>query len=77
LLKEVVGRKLPEWAAQFDIGSWAQFLLKYAVSHPAVTCAIPGTTRIEHLVDDLAAGHGRLPDAAARRKMEEFWAEKA
>jgi aryl-alcohol dehydrogenase-like predicted oxidoreductase len=77
LLKDVVGRKLPDWAAEYDIASWAQFLLKYAVSHPAVTCAIPGTTKMEHLVDDLGAGHGRLPDVAARKKMEEIWAAKA
>jgi aryl-alcohol dehydrogenase-like predicted oxidoreductase len=74
LLKKVVGRPLPPWAADFDIASWGQFLLKYAVSHPTVTCAIPGTTKIEHLEDNQAAGHGRLPDAATRKKMEQFWA---
>jgi aryl-alcohol dehydrogenase-like predicted oxidoreductase len=77
LLKQVAGLKLPEWAAEYDIGSWAQFLLKYVVSHPDITCAIPGTTKLEHLVDDLGAGQGRLPDAAARTKMEQFWKGKA
>ncbi len=77
LLKQVLGHKLPEWAAEYDIASWAQFLLKYAISHPDITCAIPGTTKMEHLVDDLAAGRGRLPDAAGRRKMEALWKTKA
>ncbi len=70
---QVRGREVPEWAKEADIASWAQFFLKYVVSHPAVTCAIPGTTKVSHLVDNQHAGRGRLPDAAMRKRMEEFW----
>jgi aryl-alcohol dehydrogenase-like predicted oxidoreductase len=73
LFQEVAGRELPKWAADFDASTWSQFFLKYVVSHPAVTCAIPGTTQISHLEDNLGAGHGRLPSAAERKRMEEFW----
>lgn len=69
----VQGRPLPDFAAEFDVASWAQFLLKYVVSHPAVTAAIPGTTRPAHIIDNQGAGRGRLPDAAMRRKMEDYW----
>lgn len=69
----VADRELPEWAAEADIESWAQFFLKYVVSHPAVTVAIPGTTQRRHLEDNQGAGRGRLPDAAMRRRMEAFW----
>ena len=73
LFPQVRGRALPDWAAEADVGSWAQFFLKYVVSHPAVTCAIPGTTKVAHLEDNQAAGRGRLPDAAMRARMESFW----
>ncbi|MFZ0008492.1 MAG: aldo/keto reductase [Steroidobacteraceae bacterium] len=73
LLQDVGDRPLPPWAAAIDVMSWGQFFLKYVISHPAVTCAIPGTTKLEHLVDNQLAGHGRLPDAAMRKKMEEYW----
>lgn len=76
LLKQVGDRKLPAWAGDFGIATWGQFFLKYVVSHPAITCAIPGSSKLEHLDDNQAAGHGRLPDAETRRKMEQFWAEK-
>jgi aryl-alcohol dehydrogenase-like predicted oxidoreductase len=70
----VAGKPVPEWAAQeFDATTWAQFFLKYIVSHPAVTAAIPGTTTMEHLLDNQAGGRGRLPTPAQRRKMEEYW----
>jgi aryl-alcohol dehydrogenase-like predicted oxidoreductase len=69
----VSGRPLPEWAAEFDAHSWAQVFLKYVVSHPAVTCAIPGMTKLAHLQDNLGAARGRLPDAAQRREIEKFW----
>ncbi len=62
-------RPLPAWAAEFGIGSWAQFALKYVVSHPAVTAAIPGTARPEYLIDNLAAAREPLPDAAMRERM--------
>jgi aryl-alcohol dehydrogenase-like predicted oxidoreductase len=66
-------KELPEWAAEFDCTSWAQFCLKYLVSHPAVTCPIPGTTDVEHLTDNLGAARGRLPDAGMRMRMEELF----
>jgi aryl-alcohol dehydrogenase-like predicted oxidoreductase len=66
----VRGKPLPEWAADFDCRSWAQFFLKYAVSHDAVTCAIPGMARPAYVVDNIGAAHGRLPDAAMRKRME-------
>lgn len=60
---------LPPWVADFDCGSWAQFFLKYLLGHPAMTCVIPGTDRADHMVDNLGAGRGRLPDAAMRERM--------
>ena len=66
-------RKLPDWAAEIDVSSWSQFFLKYVISHPAVTCAIPGSTKVAHLEDNQAAARGRLPDAQTRSKMEQFW----
>jgi len=72
LFQAVQGRALPPWASSFDCASWAQFFLKYIVSHPAVTCCVPGTAKVEYLLDNLGAAQGRLPDAATRRRMEEF-----
>ena len=72
LFNAVQGKKLPEWATEFDCASWAQFFLKYIVSHPAITCAVPGMARPEYIVDNLGAARGRLPDAATRRRMEQF-----
>jgi len=66
---------LPDWAATIDVTSWAQFFLKYVVSHPAMTVAIPGTTKPHHLEDNLGAARGRLPDAHMRREMERYWDE--
>lgn len=73
LFAAVRGRALPEWAKEFDAATWAQFFLKFLISHPAVTCVIPGTDKPEYMLDNLDAGRGRLPDAALRRKMVEFW----
>jgi aryl-alcohol dehydrogenase-like predicted oxidoreductase len=73
LLSKVANKPLPDWAAQIDAQSWAQLMLKYAISHPAVTCAIPGTTQVSHLEDNLRGARGRLPDAALRHRMEEYW----
>ncbi len=73
VLRQAQSRKLPAWAADIDVTSWGQFLLKYVISHPAVTCAIPGSTQVAHLVDNQAAARGRLPDEAIRRRMEQFW----
>lgn len=75
LMEQVSARKLPDWAPRIGVASWGQFLLKYVVSHPAVTCAIPGSTKLEHLIDNQAAGRGALPDASMRRRMEEYWAQ--
>ena len=71
LFPRVRGRELPVWASEFDCRSWAQFFLKYILSHTAVTCAIPGTSRVAHLKDNLQGGIGRLPDAKMRRRMVE------
>lgn len=72
LFNAVQGQKLPSWASEFDCASWAQFFLKYIVSHPAVTCCMPGTAKVEYVLDNLGAARGRLPDAAMRRRMETF-----
>jgi aryl-alcohol dehydrogenase-like predicted oxidoreductase len=77
-LFDAVGkRELPKWAAEFGATTWGEFFLKYAISHPAVTCAIPGSTKAQHLEENQRAGLGALPDAAMRRRMEEFWDKKA
>src|SRR5262249_46350602 len=72
LFRRVKGKELPPWAAEIECSSWAQFFLKWILSHPAVTCAIPGTSRAGHVVDNLHAGTGPLPDASMRRRMEEY-----
>jgi aryl-alcohol dehydrogenase-like predicted oxidoreductase len=73
VLRQAQQRKLPDWAADIDVTSWSQFLLKYVIAHPAVTCVIPGSTKVEHLEQNQLAGRGRLPDAAMRKRMEEIW----
>lgn len=65
----VEGRTLPDWAAEYDIASWGQFFLKFVVSHPAVTCATPATSQVRHLIDNLGAASGRLPDEEGRQRM--------
>jgi aryl-alcohol dehydrogenase-like predicted oxidoreductase len=72
LFGRVKGKELPAWAADFDCASWAQFFLKFILGHPAVTCPIPATSNPKHLVDNVRAGQGRLPDEATRRKMIEL-----
>jgi diketogulonate reductase-like aldo/keto reductase len=72
LFGRVKGRSLPAWAAEFDCASWGQFFLKWILGHSAVTCVIPGTRRTAHLLDNVQAGIGRLPDAATRRRMVEY-----
>jgi diketogulonate reductase-like aldo/keto reductase len=71
LFRKTKGQALPPWAAELGIASWAQYFLKWIVSHPAVTCAIPGTGRPEHMRDNLAAGGGPMPDEKARKRMAE------
>lgn len=73
LLRKLADKPLPDFAADFDATSWAQVLLKYVVSHPAVTAAIPGTTKLTHLRDNQLAGRGRLPSAEQRKRLEQLW----
>jgi diketogulonate reductase-like aldo/keto reductase len=69
LLRSLKGRALPSWAAEIGCTSWAQILLKFIISHPAVTCAIPGTGKPEHMLDNLEAGRGPLPNTSMRETM--------
>ena len=73
LFDAVDGMELPEFAADFGAESWGQFFLKYIISHPAVTVAIPGTRQVRHANDNVGAAMGRLPDAAERRMMEQWF----
>lgn len=69
LFARVHGRALPAWAREFDCTTWAAFFLKFVVSHPAVTCAIPATSQLPHVLENMGALYGRLPDAALRERM--------
>ena len=69
LIRAVQRHRLPAWAAELDCLNWAQFLLKFIVSHPDVTCAIPATSRIDHVRENIGAARGRLPDTAMRARM--------
>lgn len=69
LLRRLQRHALPAWAAEVGCSSWAQFALKFVISHPAVTCAIPATTRVDHVQENMACATGPLPDAAQRRRM--------
>jgi aryl-alcohol dehydrogenase-like predicted oxidoreductase len=73
LIKQAGSHPLPPWAADLGITTWPQFFLKYVASHPAVTCVIPGSTRVAHLEDNQQAAHGPMPDAAQRQAMEKYW----
>ena len=73
LFRRTKGKPLPPWAAELGIASWAQYFLKWIVSHPAVTCAIPGTGRPDHMRDNLVAGHGKVPDEKGRRRLAEYF----
>lgn len=72
LFRQVKGESLPEWAAEIDCASWGQFFLKFIASHPGVTCIIPATSKLKHMVDNMAAGYGRLPDESTRQRMIEY-----
>lgn len=72
LFRAVKGKELPLWAADFDCKSWAQFFLKFILSHPAVTCPIPATSKPKHLIDNMQAGFGNLPDKKTRKKMADY-----
>ena len=69
LFRRFGDQALPDWAAEADIDSWGQLFLKFVVSHPAVTCAIPATANPDHMVDNAGAGFGRMPDEALRARM--------
>jgi diketogulonate reductase-like aldo/keto reductase len=69
LIRRQLGKPLPAWAAEIDCASWAQLLLKFVVSHPSITVAIPATSKVTHLRDNLRAGIGRMPDEAFRRRI--------
>lgn len=73
IFEKVGDQPLPEWARNFGCESWAQFLLKYAIGHPAAMLSIPGMTKLHHVDDNVGAAHGRLPDAEERRRQEEFF----
>ena len=69
LFRRVKGKSLPAWAGEIDCATWGQFFLKFIVGHPAVTCVIPATSKIKHLVDNMTGGKGRAPNAAMRQRM--------
>lgn len=72
LFKAVAGKPVPEWAKEFEAPTWGQFFLKYLLARPEVNVVIPGTDRVEYMVDNVTAGRTRLPDAAQRKRMVEF-----
>jgi aryl-alcohol dehydrogenase-like predicted oxidoreductase len=72
LFRAALGKKLPDWAAEFDCASWGQFFLKFILGHPAVTAVIPGTDKPQHMIDNLEAGRGRMPDAKERERMVKY-----
>ena len=72
LFRKVPGKSLPVWAKEIGCATWSQFFLKFIVSHPAVTCVIPATSKIEHLIDNMQAGVGPLPDTAMRERMARY-----
>jgi diketogulonate reductase-like aldo/keto reductase len=72
LFRKVRGKPLPDWAADIGAASWAQFFLKFVLGHRAVTCAIPATSRVDHLGDNMGAGRGPLPDEAMRKRMADY-----
>ena len=74
LFDSIKGQKLPAWAADYDIKTWAQFFLKFIISHAAVTAAIPGTSNPIHMDDNILAAYGKLPDTVARNKMADLFA---
>jgi diketogulonate reductase-like aldo/keto reductase len=68
----VAGKKLPDWTSDFDCESWAQFSLKYILSNPAITSVVTETSKVKHVIDNMRAGYGRLPDEAIRQKMSDY-----
>ena len=74
LMDSIKGQKLPDWTTELDIKTWAQFFLKFIISHPSVTAAIPGTSNPDHMNENILAAYGKLPDTAARNKMADLFA---
>jgi aryl-alcohol dehydrogenase-like predicted oxidoreductase len=74
--RQLAGRELPPWAAEVGAANWSQLFLKYVIAHPAVTCVIPGSTDLEHLEDNQAAGHGVVPSAEQQKRIEAYWDAK-
>lgn len=74
LFRQVRGKKLPDWASETGISSWGQYFLKFVVSHPAITCAIPATSKVKHMLDNMGAQFGNLPDEAQRQEMIKYLA---
>jgi aryl-alcohol dehydrogenase-like predicted oxidoreductase len=72
VLSKIMGKPLPDWAKEFDAATWPQFALKWILGNPTVTAVIPGVGRVDYLTDDMAAGRGRLPDAAMRKRMADY-----
>jgi diketogulonate reductase-like aldo/keto reductase len=72
LIREIERHPLPEWSSETGATNWAQFILRFIVSHPAVTCAIPATTQVTHVKENMAAAAGRLPDSGLRRRMAAY-----
>ena len=73
LFRKAGGRPLPDFAVEFGARTWAQFFLKFILSHPAVTAVIPGTDKPEYMLDNLQAGRGALPEAAMRKRIVQYW----
>jgi len=73
LFRYTEGKTLPSWASEFDCHNWAQFFLKFIISHPHVTCTIPATSRVDHMQENMGAGFGRLPDPGTRQRMIEYF----
>ncbi len=72
LFRQVAGKSLPEWAGEMEADNWAQFFLKFIISHPAVTCAIPATSQVAHMRENMGALRGRLPDQPMRQLMADY-----
>lgn len=72
LFRVIRGKQLPEWCTEYNIKSWGQFFLKFILSNELVTCVIPGTSKPHHVIDNMMAGYGKMPDATAREKMYSF-----
>jgi aryl-alcohol dehydrogenase-like predicted oxidoreductase len=72
LWQRVAGQAVPEWAQEFGADTWSRFFIKYAAAHPTVTCVTPATSKAKHMIDNMGAAYGELPDAAMRRRMETY-----